>query len=497
MGDGVDRADWASCRLSDVVVPRGEKASPQTFPDMPFLGMDHVEAHSMRIIGRGLASEMKSNCSRFYDSDVIYGRLRPYLNKVAIPGFDGLASAEFIVFPPAAAMVPSFLAYHLNARDFVSFSSHLNEGDRPRVSFDQLGVFPVDIPPLVEQRAIVAKIEALFSELDKGVEQLETVKGQLKRYRQSVLKAAFEGKLTAEWRAERARPFVQNSAQLKVAETTETYGTKKPEGWTFVRTGQLTEFVTSGSRGWSKYCGSTGALFIRSQDINRDTLALESVTRVNPPGGAEGNRTRVKTGDILLTITGANVGKCACVDREIPEAYVSQHVALLRLYDTVLTSYLHWVFLSDAFVRGELHRVAYGAGKPGLNLENVKDALVPLAPLPEQRQIVAEIEARFSALDQLEQTVETGLKQAEALRQSILKKAFGGRLLSASERAAVRADPAYEPATRLLERIRGERAAQSGQRGLRGRATKKGPVSTASTPSTVSTPPAPKRRPRP
>ena len=166
-----------------------------------------------------------------------------------------------------------------------------------------------------------------------------------------------------------------------------------------------------------------------------------------------------------MTITGANVGKCACVDRELPEAYVSQHVALLRLHDTVLPSYLHWVFLSDAFVRGQLHRVAYGAGKPGLNLENVKDALVPLAPLPEQHQIVAEIESRFSALDQLEQTVETGLKQAEALRQSILKKAFEGRLLSAFELAAVRADPGYEPAARLLERIRAER-----EKGLNARA---------------------------
>jgi type I restriction enzyme S subunit len=449
MGEGVDRADWACVPLGELFELKYGKGLPKdsrVSGDVPVYGSNglvgsHNAAVSLSpcvLVGRkGAAGKVHYSCVPCWPIDTTY----------FIDEFHGLEAKFFFYL---------MRALQLNKLETSTAIPGLNRDDAYREA--------VPLPPLVEQRAIVAKIEALFSELDKGVEQLETVKGQLKRYRQSVLKAAFEGKLTAVWRAERARPFVQNSEQLKVAETPETYGTKNPEGWTFVRTGQLTEFVTSGSRGWSKYCGSTGALFIRSQDINRDKLALESVTRVNPPGGAEGNRTRVKKGDLLLTITGANVGKCACVDREIPDAYVSQHVALLRLQDTVLDSYLHWVFLSDAFVRGQLHRVAYGAGKPGLNLENVKDALIPLAPLPEQRQIVAEIESRFSALDQLEQTVETGLRQAEALRQSILKKAFEGRLLSASERAAVRADPDYEPAARLLERIRGERRSEVGGR---------------------------------
>src|SRR6202007_387246 len=102
---------------------------------------------------------------RFYAGDVLYGRLRPYLNKVTKPQFSGLASAEFIVFPDTPLIKSDFLKYRLNAVDFVNFASHLNEGDRPRVGFDQIGDFKLLIPPPNEQKRIVAMIEELFSEL--------------------------------------------------------------------------------------------------------------------------------------------------------------------------------------------------------------------------------------------------------------------------------------------------------------------------------------------
>jgi type I restriction enzyme S subunit len=193
-----------SCRLSDVIEPRGEKVSPSDFPEFPFIGMDHVEAHSTRIIGSVPASSMKSAASRFYSGDVLYGRLRPYLNKVAQPHFDGVASGEFIVFSDTELVKSEFLKYRLNAADFVSFANHLNEGDRPRVNFGQIGDFEILLPPLPEQQRIVAKIEELFTELDAGIASLHTAQAQLKTYRQALLKHAFEGKLTADWRAENA-----------------------------------------------------------------------------------------------------------------------------------------------------------------------------------------------------------------------------------------------------------------------------------------------------
>ena len=192
---------WISAPLSTLIEPRGEKASPLDHPEMPFIGMDHVEAQTGRVIGYVPASQMKSAAARFYAGDVLYGRLRPYLNKVARARGEGLASAEFIVFGNDGLLEPSFLQYRLRSRDFVSFASHLNEGDRPRVNFDQIGSFEVQLPPRSEQRRIVERIEALFEEIDKGVESLHAARTALGLYRQSLLKSAFEGRLTADWRA--------------------------------------------------------------------------------------------------------------------------------------------------------------------------------------------------------------------------------------------------------------------------------------------------------
>ena len=215
---------WASGRLSDFIRPRSEKVPPANFPELPFIGMDHVEAQTTRIVGSVPAGQMKSAAARFFRNDVIYGRLRPYLNKVAQPQFDGLASAEFIVFRGNALIDPAFLRHRLNARDFVSFASHLNEGDRPRVNFDQIGNFNIFVPPLNEQRRISDKIEALFDEIDRGVESLRAAKSTLHLYRKSLLEFAFEGRLTADWRA--SNPAKLESPKALMARIREERGSR-------------------------------------------------------------------------------------------------------------------------------------------------------------------------------------------------------------------------------------------------------------------------------
>ena len=370
---------WHAVKLMHATQPRAEKVSPADYPEKPFLGMDHVEAHTMKIIGSIPSAQMKSNAARFYENDVLYGRLRPYLNKVVMPNFDGLASAEFIVFPENKAVKSSFLKYRLNSSDFVSFSSHLNEGDRPRVSFDQIGEFDLLLPPINEQTRIVEKIEELFSELDKGVESLKTAQQQLKVYRQALLKQAFEGKLTEQWRkdnpdkvesaeqllarikAEREARYQQQLDEWKQAvnawEATGKEGKKPtkpkqakdlpaltadelaglpalPKGWAWIKFGNLTDYVTSGSRGWKEYYSNSGATFIRAQNLKHDSLNLNDIAYVDLPETVEGKRSKVNTDDILITITGANVTKAGIVIEHLEEAYVSQHVALCRLVNT-------------------------------------------------------------------------------------------------------------------------------------------------------------------
>jgi len=328
------------------------------------------------------------------------------------------------------------------------------------ITGDKLKKFEVPLPPLPEQRAIVSKIEQLFSDLDNGIENFKKAQEQLKIYRQAVTEAELaraEGRdyepadvLLARILKERREKW-NGKGKYKEPAAPDTSGL--PE----VTSGTLSWFVTSGSRDWRKYYSSSGALFIRTQDINKNKLSLDNVAFVALPEKAEGKRSLVQKNDILIIITGANVGKVALVDTKISEAYVSQSVALMKLVMPDIARYLHFAMIADGFGKTELDKMVYGMGRPVLSLENVRDIILPLSPLAEQRRIVTELERRLSFCDKMEATIAESLKKAEALRQSILKKAFEGKLLNEKELEEARNTPDWEPAEKLLERIKAQK----------------------------------------
>ncbi|PYF10729.1 type I restriction enzyme S subunit [Rhodobacter viridis] len=304
------------------------------------------------------------------------------------------------------------------------------------IEMPSLAAFELPIAPTNEQRRIVARIEAMFDEIDHGVENLKKAKATLGLYRQSLLKAAFEGRLTADWRA-RNGIATGNRAQIYLND--------------------CIEFLTSGSRGWADYYADQGDIFIRAQNLKHDRLKLEDIAYVKlPAGNSEGMRTRVKRGDILITITGANVTKTALVENDLGVAYVSQHVALCRLSGELNPRYVWHFLLSKSGGRKQLEEAAYGAGKPGLNLTNIREVRIPICAPEEQAEIARLLDARLSAAEALEAEIDASLARAEALRQSILKQAFSGKLVAQ--------DPMDEPAATLLARIKTARRQKTSPR---------------------------------
>ena len=173
---------WVETTLAEVVERRIDKSDPQARPEAQYIGMDQVEAHRMRLLGTREAGSMKSAANVFRGGDVLYGRLRPYLNKIYRPDFDGMCSSEFIEIPETSAVRGNFLKYRMNAGDFVKFSSGLNTGDRPRVDFSQIGEFELSLPPRAEQSRIADTLDELFSDLDAGVMALERTRDKLELY---------------------------------------------------------------------------------------------------------------------------------------------------------------------------------------------------------------------------------------------------------------------------------------------------------------------------
>ncbi|MDF7824703.1 restriction endonuclease subunit S [Pontiellaceae bacterium B12227] len=287
-------------------------------------------------------------------------------------------------------------------------------GAQPNISQTILKKLKIPLAPLPEQRAIVAKIEALFSDLDSGVADLKTAQAQLKIYRQAVLKKAFEG----EW----------ETTQIK----------------------NLCEVVRGGSprpAGDEKYYNGE-IPFLKVADLTRSNGAfLETHTFSIKPAGLKKTRL-VAPNTLLLSNSGATLGvpKICAFETTFNDGIA----AFLGLDEqSLLFHYYFWMSKTK-----ELRNINQGAAQPNLNTRIIGDTKIPLCSLEEQQQIVREIEARLSVCDEVESTLFQSLEKAEALRQSILKKAFEGRLLSAAELEACRAEPDWEPASVLLEKIK-------------------------------------------
>lgn len=300
-------------------------------------------------------------------------------------------------------------AYYFLQSKFLDLNTRAKGVGIPHVDPNILWNYELPIPPRQQQQSIVSKIEELFSELDKGIEQLKTAQQQLKTYRQAVLKWAFEGRLTNENVKER----------------------ELPEGWQWQRSGELFDFVTSGSRGWAKYYSDKGSIFIRITNLDFDSLELDleesKIQYVNPPTNSEGVRTRVEEGDFLFSITGY-LGMFAIAPK-LDSAYVNQHISLCRPKNGYNKKFVGFWIISKAGGYNYLNKMTKGATKAGLGLDDIKNFPVPMAPIEEQNKIVQEIESRLSVADKMEESISQSLQQAEAFRQSILKKAFEGKLI--------------------------------------------------------------------
>ena len=354
--------------------------------------------------------------------------------------------------------------------------------------------FPLS--PLPEQRAIVAKIEELFSDLDKGIDDLKKAQDQLVIFRQAVLKKAFEGELTKEWRAQQTdlptadelleqikeerqkhyqqllenwkealKSWVENGKDEKKPSTPSKYklfnspvrplNLSLPQNWFFDCVGNTCSKTEYGSSSKSSTSGDIPVLRMGNmQDGKIDWGDLKYSSDAE-----EIKQYFLNEGDVLFNRTNSPelVGKTVQYKGEQPAIFAGYLIRLNQIDNIISGAYLnHFLNSHSAKVYGSFVKTD-GVNQSNINGDKLSNYPIPICALEEQHQIVQEIEFRLSVCDKVEQSITESLEKAKALRQSILKKAFEGTLLSEEEIKACKAASDYEPANVLLERIKEEK----------------------------------------
>lgn len=279
-----------------------------------------------------------------------------------------------------------------------------------RVPRQFLENYEIPLPPLPEQHRIVAKIEALFSQLDNGIAQLKTAQAQLKVYRQAVLKWAFEGRLT--------NKDVQEG--------------ELPEGWKWVKLNEICQIVGGVTKGRDFKGQATIYLpYLRVANVQDGYLDLKEVKTIEVLPSDQA-KYKLVYGDILYTEGGDKdkLGRGTIWKNEIENCIHQNHIFRARpIQKGIESSYIAYFSQTKLAKDYFFKHGKQTTNLASINLTILSNLPIPLATNDEQHLIVQEIESRLSVCDKLEETITQALQQSEALRQSILKRAFEGRLV--------------------------------------------------------------------
>lgn len=399
---------------------------------LPYVDIDAFENGAINHYTDGV------KCTSCEDGDILIvcDGSRSGLVGRAIKGYVGSTLAKL----SASVLRNDYLYYFIQGK-YALLNTRKKGSGTPHLNQELLKQQKLIVPDFDEQERIVARIEELFSQLDAGVETLKKTKAQLALYRQAVLKEAFEGRLTEEWRRSNGITkdcFVRLSREkrdsaliyrklkpLKYEWKDDVILPDIPQEWEYTQIGDVAWSIKDGPH-YSPEYSEEGVPFITGGNVRPTGVDFQSAKRISLKLHEElCKRCHPQKGDMLYTKGGTTgIARVNTYDQEFS---VWVHVAVIKYVDSVLPEYFQHV-LNSPLCYQQSQKYTPGVGNQDLGLTRMINIIFPICSIEEQKQIVASLESRLSVCASIEQTVDAALQQAEAMRQSILKEAFEGRL---------------------------------------------------------------------
>ncbi len=370
---------WKIAKMGDVCELRKETINPSNFPDMPYVGLEHIDSGDPRLKKIGTSSEVNSSKSRFYSGDILYGKLRPYLDKSVLVDFDGLCSTDILVLKSKESIVPQFVVNTIHTSQFLSYSISTSSGvNHPRTSWSSISAFQFLLPPLPEQRAIARALRAVQAARETRLREIA-----LERERKAAL---MEHLFTHGTRGE----------PTKMTEIGE-----MPEGWKTPKLADLAEIQSGGTPLRNHHEYYNGSInWAKTLDLN-DGIVRSTEEKITDLGfhSIRGKIRPIDTVMVAMYGGSGTVGKSGILG--IPAATNQAVCCIEPNFERFDSLYLLYYLIH---FRPNWMRYAIGTRKdPNISKGIIESLKIPLPPLGQQKEISRTIKAcdtKITALGQ-------------------------------------------------------------------------------------------------
>ena len=392
---------YAISEIGDIISGATPKTTvPDNFGgEIPWLTPADLSGYTEKYISHGarnLTQQGYDSCStHLIPAGTVLLSSRAPIGYVAIAKNEICTNQGFKSIVPKAFVNSEFLYYQL--KSLKNTLQNLGSGTTfKELSAKKLATVQVVIPSLEEQKSIVSKIEELFSRLDASVAELQTAKEKLKVYRQAVLKEAFDS-------------VQANSKRVTIKSVCET-----------IKVGIVIKPT-------QYYVEQGGVFAFRNANVRRNYIEDKDWAMISQEGHQKNLKSQVHIGDVLIARSGVNLGMAATVPQKYDGYNAIDVVIAVPKKEFILSQYLAQ-YTNSPYGLEIVRKNQHGAAQGHLNVKEYGNLPIFLPNIPEQYSLLKKIESRLSVCDNIEQTIDTSLQQAEALRQSILKQAFEGEM---------------------------------------------------------------------
>lgn len=402
--------NWVWVRLGAVCYASKEKSNDFS-NDIKYIGLEHLEKDK-GIVGFSSADKVKSTKNAFKEGQILYGRLRPYLNKHDITSFDGVCSTDILVFEATNLVANVLVDKFFNLPFFIEYVVSNSKGiNLPRVSEETVLNTTFPLPPLSEQQRIVERIEELFAKLDEAKERLQEVADSFAVRKAAILHKAFTGELTKQWRWENG---------------------VSDESWEEITWGSFIEKIEAG-KNWNALGrppknGEFGVVKVSAVTWGE---FLEDESKTCTEESQWNEEKRISVGDFLFSRANTIqlVGNCVIVKDVKRKLMLSDKILRFSFSERVYDFFALWYTRTSSY-RKQIESVASGNqdGMRNISQNKMKTIIFPLPTLSEQHEIVRLIDDLLARERAAQQATEQALASIDLMKKSILARAFRGEL---------------------------------------------------------------------